>query len=378
MKKEKKIDLNKWWKTEPIERVSRFFFLLLFETPNNKIHVVKSGEEGGWELRKNWISPVIDFRNAISYLASRFCDPLKRRSNFPIANLINDKGELWSRSVTPVANIFISRHRFAFSLCPFSSSSSHFLFSFLNENLQPFYLLLPLSFFPIFFSYFIIIIIINTTRIHVQNEKKKGKRKIPPSVVNSTSLLSKSIRLISLSLSSNRIICGSNTKWFFSFFFFFSTPTHLDKRCQVSKEWHVRLPISRSRKMRWEVILFPSGTSKGRRGEMGGDGRDQLIAIVSRHKPTWFTIRASTRNLRRTSTFQFIFIATQTSYRVHIGRHGTANVFVSRIKRDVNGNALASSFFLSFSFFLSPFFFYFTQEGREGEKTWESRQSRQL
>lgn len=176
MKKEKKIDLNKWWKTEPIERVSRFFFLLLFETPNNKIHVVKSGEEGGWELRKNWISPVIDFRNAISYLASRFCDPLKRRSNFPIANLINDKGELWSRSVTPVANIFISRHRFAFSLCPFSSSSSHFLFSFLNENLQPFYLLLPLSFFPIFFSYFIIIIIINTTRIHVQNEKKKKEK----------------------------------------------------------------------------------------------------------------------------------------------------------------------------------------------------------
>lgn len=178
MKKEKKIDLNKWWKTEPIERVSRFFFLLLFETPNNKIHVVKSGEEGGWELRKNWISPVIDFRNAISYLASRFCDPLKRRSNFPIANLINDKGELWSRSVTPVANIFISRHRFAFSLCPFSfpSSSSHFLFSFLNENLQPFYLLLPLSFFPIFFSYFIIIIIINTTRIHVQNKKKKRKK----------------------------------------------------------------------------------------------------------------------------------------------------------------------------------------------------------
>lgn len=183
MKKEKKIDLNKWWKTEPIERVSRFFFLLLFETPNNKIHVVKSGEEGGWELRKNWISPVIDFRNAISYLASRFCDPLKRRSNFPIANLINDKGELWSRSVTPVANIFISRHRFAFSLCPFSSSSSHFLFSFLNENLQPFYLLLPLSFFPIFFSYFIIIIIINTTRIHVQNEKKKKEKGkfLPPS-----------------------------------------------------------------------------------------------------------------------------------------------------------------------------------------------------
>lgn len=114
--------------------------------------------------------------------------------------------------------------------------------------------------------------------------------------------------------------------------------------------------------MRWEVILFPSGTSKGR-GGMGGDGRDQLIAIVSRHKPTWFTIRASTRNLRRTSTFQFIFIATQTSYRVHIGRHGTANVFVSRIKRDVNGNALASSFFLSFSFFLSPFFFISRRKG---------------
>lgn len=148
----------------------------------------------------------------------------------------------------------------------------------------------------------------------------------------------------------------------FFFLFFFSTPTHLDKRCQVSKEWHVRLPISRSRKMRWEVILFPSGTSKGR-GGMGGDGRDQLIAIVSRHKPTWFTIRASTRNLRRTSTFQFIFIATQTSYRVHIGRHGTANVFVSRIKRDVNGNALANSFFLSFSFFLSPFFFISRRKG---------------
>lgn len=77
------------------------------------------GGEGGREgkkLRKKWISPVIDFRNAISYLASRFCDPLKRRSNFPIANLINDKDELWSRTVTPVANIFISRHRFAFSL----------------------------------------------------------------------------------------------------------------------------------------------------------------------------------------------------------------------------------------------------------------------
>lgn len=154
-------------------------------------------------MRKNWISPVIDFRNAISYLASRFCDPLKRRSNFPIANLINDKGELWSRSVTPVANIFISRHRFAFSLCPFSFSPSPpppphtFFFLFLTKtyNLAA-YLLLPLSSF-LSFPYFIIIIVINTThRISTfKLKKKKGKNS---SVVNSTSLLFKSIRLISL------------------------------------------------------------------------------------------------------------------------------------------------------------------------------------
>lgn len=174
------------------------------------------------------------------------------------------------------------------------------------------------------------------------------------------------LQIYTINLSPNRIICGSNTKWFFSFSFFFPTPTHLDKRCQVSKEWHVRLPISRSRKMRWEVILFPSGTSKGRERweEMA---RDQLIAIVSRHKPTWFTIRASTRNLRRTSTFQFIFIATQTSYRVHIGRHGAANV--SRESNVTLMETVGSSFF---SFFLSPFpffsLFFLFRTGREGEK----------
>ena len=59
---------------------------------------------------------------------TRFCDPLKRRSNFLIANLINDKGKLWSRTVTPVANIFISRHQFAFS--PFLPSFPSFFLSF--------------------------------------------------------------------------------------------------------------------------------------------------------------------------------------------------------------------------------------------------------
>lgn len=157
------------------------------------------------------------------------------------------------------------------------------------------------------------------------------------------------------------------------FFLFFPTPTHLDKRCQVSKEWHVRLPISRSRKMRWEVILFPSGTSKGRERweEMA---RDQLIAIVSRHKPTWFTIRASTRNLRRTSTFQFIFIANIVSCAYWTS---WSSQRFARIKRDVNGNGWQLFLFLfpfSLSFFLSFFFI----SHRKGRREDGSRQSRQL
>lgn len=156
-------------------------------------------------MRKNWISPVIDFRNAISYLASRFCDPLKRRSNFPIANLINDKGELWSRTVTPVANIFISRHRFAFSLCPFSfpsSSSSHFLFTFLNQNLQSRRLLFFASFFLIFF----LILLLLTQRI-VPRKKKKKKNSSLRRKFNVAPL-----PIYTINLSSNGIICGSNTK----------------------------------------------------------------------------------------------------------------------------------------------------------------------
>lgn len=254
--------------------------------------------------------------------------------------------------------LFRSAH-FPFPPSPPPPHTFFFLFLTKTYNLAA-YLLLPLSSF-LSFPYFIIIIVINTTHRISTFKLKKKRKKFLRRKFNVAPL-----QIYTINLSPNRIICGSNTKWFFSFSFFFPTPTHLDKRCQVSKEWHVRLPISRSRKMRWEVILFPSGTSKGRERweEMA---RDQLIAIVSRHKPTWFTIRASTRNLRRTSTFQFIFIATQTSYRVHIGRHGAANV--SRESNVTLMETVGSSFF-SFFLFPFPFFslFFLFRTGREGEK----------